>query len=1446
MSISAVLGCSAVLPLGIRKFLLTSLVVFFSALCMHAGDVARTIRDIAPGNLYPQVTFESDGKGIYTFTITIRQGYALKGTTECRSPNNGWHSNGGLSAYFKFPDDARNGNLADFFSVHISGTIIPVGPGVIPPPEYQFDASGLLSGGYYIKPPYMQVDLDQNNQSSSFAGCREGSAETVRSLWLAQLVEKIVASSGTASDTFSFQVPEPGRYKVTGTSVQDPPKGNDSAQLDAYKLDFDFNPPAIAIGTEKEIGVRLLAAAGFVKNYTFSVNPLLRAKIAGNATLALDNNWKKLKLAAMAPSIIEDDTAITNFENNRKVPFSIIKVDSVSVKYRTKIVTGQLGRTGEIKIPVKRAATFLCESNINREGGGFLWPEGCPLWKLEEKPQGASDINWQGDGQKNPLEYKFDKPGQYIFKVICGTSAEKVKVIVGDFYNVDLQLVEPDVPEALEESVGGFVMVNDDDDNGDLNVDRYREYEKDAFEDKELRKITIECDVPEVSLNYPVLLHLNSLGGIKLWKNSSRKGDPIGFGYHKYTSELDIPSELFIEGVNPSEAVISLAYSHPELKEPLKDAVKISAIENNIMLDGLQDEKTVRENGKILRIEPYEYSSGAVLIASPVEANDCIYTLWINKPKGGELPKDSEVILEWPSEYVKIYDPVLDDEECKSPYKVKVSELQSRTGQRKQLRLALIKPTEKDSPIVVDSKYTAPDGTLCEDKLKIRSYLFDLDIDSGNMMGIKPPKESKEEDDMEDNDANEFGKFVFVNHNDDNNNGIVDYADLTNNDKSFIPLVITISDNFVLKNLKLKLSYPGLKEMPDKTKFEGKKVVFDYKDYKDYAGVKEGVLRVWLAEDLSKERKLNDVLDGGNYITPNKDYMAEKLFGNKRKITLYVEGVNVTNKPVKLILNGEYDDNGNKIEFKDTVRVTVVEGDIGVNTTNDVTFNIDDKDDMIEDQNDGFVFWKSRDVDEKITEMGIIDVFPVKVTVPQVLYNEGWEFYIAAESDSKDAAYDLYKNYSSEENRILYLQDSEFAKSQLSAERISKFSSKPQRLRGINDWTMLSQEYLIKALAEGKSRLILCAKTPMSENYLELDSIKLAINSDKSFFHAVSTRGMPNNLINYPTEDGRQVKNYNVYPTPIAMPGYGGIDSKKEKIFLFIHGYNVSKDGVESYWPEIYKRFYWTGFRNNLIVLAWEGDEFSMPVIPTPYFGSNMENALQTSWPVSDYIRNLKIQYPKQEIDASAHSLGNLVLMDALRILHVQYNKKYINNVLHTEPAVWKETLDPRSGFVDNGFAYSVIDQQKISWRHWLLNYSQSVSGNTYNSYNSDDYVLKLIMRFWQAKLAPSRNNLWEKNRSERLVQYRTPYLLWHDIPGWPIKMEERERALLKLEYDEIQIPMGANGNVKNTVNIDAYSLGWRWTMMDFGHSSWEVLPYYNIYKWYNDVMVGKMKVTGN
>jgi hypothetical protein len=234
--------------------------------------------------------------------------------------------------------------------------------------------------------------------------------------------------------------------------------------------------------------------------------------------------------------------------------------------------------------------------------------------------------------------------------------------------------------------------------------------------------------------------------------------------------------------------------------------------------------------------------------------------------------------------------------------------------------------------------------------------LFDLDVDSDNNNGRNPPDLSAAEDAIE---TNAPGKFVFANVNDDDNDGIPDFADATvAGENNLVPVVLRASPWLDWANTTIRFDYPGPTAL-DLPAYTGHNLGSGFTNYTGAAtnnlpANTTTALRLWniTGPDATKA--------AASYLVPGRTYTANEL-GFTGSSTFYMEGVlpGFTNLVATLTQGAAV--------LSDTVAVTVVYANIGVNNSNnshdqdpttrdplrpgtpDVKFDIDEHDEMLED-----------------------------------------------------------------------------------------------------------------------------------------------------------------------------------------------------------------------------------------------------------------------------------------------------------------------------------------------------------------------------------------------------------------------------------------------------------------------------------------------------------------
>jgi hypothetical protein len=696
----------------------------------------------------------------------------------------------------------------------------------------------------------------------------------------------------------------------------------------------------------------------------------------------------------------------------------------------------------------------------------------------------------------------------------------------------------------------------------------------------------------------------------------------------------------------------------------------------------------------------------------------------------------------------------------------------------------------------------------------------DLDVDSDNNEADGGPAHDAAEDSIEENAP---GKFLLVNHGDDDRDGVPDYADLEiAGARHFVPLRLELRPGALWSLATVTFAYPGDAALPPPGDFAGDDVGNGYRNYATRVQDNHGPLRIW--RDCTPSSARTDV----NYVIPGHTYTAADLgfSDTSREQTFWIEAIRPM-PPTEIRVAFVHPPGAGTT---DKVVVTAVAPDLGVNCNNadfadgdglrtgvpDVDFVIDDKDEPIEDQKDGLLFWPSRDSpqgedpedpadDGRVSPLGATDLLPFTVTAPPELVSAGFTFYLDQVGGSGVFAYEN----ASGADRIGYLKNMGTLTGQLAMPAIPVPGSPADPVL-LSTAPAGTTEYLVKATGGDPLYLRLWAEAPGGGGKVLADQVKLSFREVKEYYPMYSLRSGPSaSPVSYPIEDGR-TQEMCVYGPATKVSG-PDTDTYREYFLLYVHGYNVSQNAAYTEIGEVYRRTFWAGYRGNFVGITWEGDE-GVGFNP---FAANVGNAFQTAMALRDFIRD-QIRTAKgtalEKTFFMAHSLGCQVAMDAMRLYQVSNPaQKLVQTLTLVEPAFWSETCWPKAPVPYSATDPITYDVASLRQHSWAFFFNQPGSGSAdslgtlVNSYNPDDYALWAMMI--DEHFIRNRGLHYDRlaATADRTAHANTPTSppssgsrnLAHQIPAL-LKLTGRKQdyTVHDLERPQGQQPMGGASNI--------------------------------------------------
>jgi len=780
-----------------------------------------------------------------------------------------------------------------------------------------------------------------------------------------------------------------------------------------------------------------------------------------------------------------------------------------------------------------------------------------------------------------------------------------------------------------------------------------------------------------------------------------------------------------------------------------------------------------------------------------------------------------------------------------------------------------------------------------KDELHILITRADCDVDSDNDNAHESPECNQEEDDCEyarttDDILKYPGKIFQVNDNNLDFDDIPDFADgfdrfddledddgiqIESGDKlPLIPFVVHMPEHLNAENVKFAFEYtvsaPEDVERKEIGRTSDNKPIYEFSAPPGF--------RIWTRNDGTRNKK--SVVNGGDFIpastsSSSVELTAEQIGLEGKSVTLYIEatpGAESLPDSSCLITLKIYSYNEEVLD--DTVRLCPISANLTIDSNNDG--KITDADDKVEDKeellawfNDDdnsssdvydhrvYVSWKGDDSlpwdqsdfkDEKINGVhDLLDFQPLKISMDKEVikrvYSAGFKlmFYSSRALSTRYFKSSKSLTQDGQMGDSSYLFHERQAKKQATEKIFDegngrlKINKEDFDIKG-NLWLIFEQEPdFINLDEELFIDLVL-----VNENYQKiskLDRVKLRYDNICEFFKTYSVRGKQTNS-HYETErlkddDPVRIVFADNYPDSPKLQGGKFVQEDSDKVLVLVHGYNNTSDDANIMFQNVFKKLYRLGFRENMVGYKWDGDQFNYPVVPTA-FDPNVENAFESSRGLMNLVHTLNSS--GKTVNIAAHSLGNLVALDALRRMALKNSNHYkINNLIHIEAAVWDSVYNLRPAYKEENQLREI--EQRSKWDHWCADVPGAVtSGVIINSYNKWD--LSLIAMIANDILMPRHR--WDEDRSRRDDTYPSTYKEW--------ALLESFRTPNRLSYDiprnpgdgTSAVPFGTIPLVCAKKKFNASTLEWD----DTAHSDFVIKPIYKMKKWYEKAFLHYVK----
>ena len=188
---------------------------------------------------------------------------------------------------------------------------------------------------------------------------------------------------------------------------------------------------------------------------------------------------------------------------------------------------------------------------------------------------------------------------------------------------------------------------------------------------------------------------------------------------------------------------------------------------------------------------------------------------------------------------------------------------------------------------------------------------------------------------------------------------------------------------------------------------------------------------------------------------------------------------------------------------------------------------------------------------------------------------------------------------------------------------------------------------------------------------------------------------------------------------------------------LYVHGWNMERWEKDRFAESAFKRLYWQGYKGRFGVFRWpteNGFKGISSLATDPSEKDNFDRSEYTAWQSSvgllNKLKDLNAEYPGH-VYMLAHSMGNIVAGEALRLATQQGLGHLVNTYVASQAAVSAHTYD--TNIANYSFNYFPWRSQAVTpniYGNWFLGNNGGGAGQVVNFYNTNDYALQRSV--WQ------------------------------------------------------------------------------------------------------------------
>jgi pimeloyl-ACP methyl ester carboxylesterase len=204
--------------------------------------------------------------------------------------------------------------------------------------------------------------------------------------------------------------------------------------------------------------------------------------------------------------------------------------------------------------------------------------------------------------------------------------------------------------------------------------------------------------------------------------------------------------------------------------------------------------------------------------------------------------------------------------------------------------------------------------------------------------------------------------------------------------------------------------------------------------------------------------------------------------------------------------------------------------------------------------------------------------------------------------------------------------------------------------------------------------------------------------------------------------------------------------TQDKKLAVFVHGWRMTEFDYQSFSATMFKRLYWQGYQGRFASLRWptrsedtdpEGEDLLT-------FNRSEHIAFKSGTGTAAFLRDLRARFPDYTISVAAHSMGNIVMMQALKELAAT-NLAPIDNYVMMQAAVPAHSYDTTVTNLPTLAAKEQTMPTPNTYAGYAGNMGSAITGRVINFFNRVDYALATGR--YTNSIGIELNTSWEGNQ---------------------------------------------------------------------------------------------------